>query len=382
MSYIMLESRVDPADVDTAEDTSDKDCPEPKYDASDEDSLADPDVKRARYDDKLGDGDVKRASDEDELGDPDIQRARDDDKLGDEDDPHDENYASDEDELGDPDVQRARYDHKLGDGVDPHDENYAGNEDELGVLDVQRASDENELGDEDDPRDEKCAGNEHEPGDEDELRDEEVPGDGTSFSEDSEADQTSSLVKRLPAKENKKIGIEATFEHGFASEEISDVDIFAGEENLHELSLNSLDSEENPDKVTFVGKTASKFEESLTTSENFTLDENVTVKCLLGQELTVALFQKEGFARPILVRDQDGLGLKVPVFGVEQILIHAGSARSLEVMEGDVSNQKKIQMMPKEFNEYWTTPPESRTQMLNFSMEFSNTKLDPLVILI
>ena len=56
-----------------------------------------------------------------------------------------------------------------------------------------------------------------------------------------------------------------------------------------------------------------------------------------------------------------------------------GSRRYLDVM--DVTSQRNIQMTMKEFSKYWSTPPESRTQLLNvISLEFSNTKLDPQVL--
>ena len=129
------------------------------------------------------------------------------------------------------------------------------------------------------------------------------------------------------------------------------------------------DDFEAPEKPAFV------LQEKLT-DEKFT-KENV-VKELLGHELTIAHLQKEGFSNPILVREKESLGIKVPTLDVQEIRAHVGSRRYLEVM--DVTSQKNIQMTMKEFNKYWTTPPESRTQLLNvISLEFSNTKLDPLV---
>ena len=101
------------------------------------------------------------------------------------------------------------------------------------------------------------------------------------------------------------------------------------------------DDFEAPAKPAFV------LEEKLT-AEKFT-KENV-VKELLGHELTISHFQKEGFTNPILVRDKDSLGLKVPTLDVQEIRALVGSRRYLEVM--DVTSQKNIQMTMKEFNKY------------------------------
>ena len=63
---------------------------------------------------------------------------------------------------------------------------------------------------------------------------------------------------------------------------------------------------------------------------------------------------------------------------MHEIRAHVGSRRYLDVM--DVTTQKNIQLTMKEFNKYWDTPAEQRTQLLNvISLEFSNTKLDPQV---
>ena len=120
---------------------------------------------------------------------------------------------------------------------------------------------------------------------------------------------------------------------------------------------------------------------------NFSLEEKLTadkfnkpsfIKEYQGSDLTISLFQKDGFHHPILVRDLEGLGLKIPSIGVHEIRSQVGSRRYLDVM--DVTTQKNIQLTMKEFNKYWDTPAESRTQLLNvISLELSNTKLDPQV---
>ena len=96
-------------------------------------------------------------------------------------------------------------------------------------------------------------------------------------------------------------------------------------------------------------------------------------------EVSITHFQKEGgFTNPILVRDKEGLGVKVPNVTVHEIRAQVGSRRYLDVM--DVTTQKNIQLTMKEFNKYWDTPAQQRSQLLNvISLEFSNTKLDPQV---
>ena len=108
-------------------------------------------------------------------------------------------------------------------------------------------------------------------------------------------------------------------------------------------------------------------------------NKDAFIRELPGAEVSITHFQKEGgFTSPILVRDKDGLGIKVPNVGVHEIRAHVGSRRYLDVM--DVTTQKNIQLTMKEFNKYWDTPAEQRTQLLNvISLEFSNTKLDPQV---
>jgi len=102
------------------------------------------------------------------------------------------------------------------------------------------------------------------------------------------------------------------------------------------------------------------------------------VQEMVGADVNIAHFQREGFIRPILVKEADGLGIKVPHVGIHDIRGQVGSRRYLDVM--DVTSQKNIQMTMKEFSKYWTTPPDQRTQLLNvISLEFSNTKLDPQV---
>ena len=113
------------------------------------------------------------------------------------------------------------------------------------------------------------------------------------------------------------------------------------------------------------------------TSNKFSKD--TFVREMQGAEVSISYLQKEGgFLNPILVRDKEGLGVKVPNVGVHEIRAQVGSRRYLDVM--DVTTQKNIQLSMKEFNKYWDTPASQRTQLLNvISLELSNTKLDPQV---
>lgn len=78
------------------------------------------------------------------------------------------------------------------------------------------------------------------------------------------------------------------------------------------------------------------------------------------------------------MKDKQGLGLKVPdtSFTVSDVRHHVGSRRTLDVM--DVSSQKDFEMSMKEWCQYYENPV--REKLLNvISLEFSHTKLDPLV---
>ena len=67
-----------------------------------------------------------------------------------------------------------------------------------------------------------------------------------------------------------------------------------------------------------------------------------------GTDLTIAHCQREGFIRPILVKEADGLGIKIPNVGLDEIRSQVGSRRYIDVM--DVDSQKNIQMTMKEFS--------------------------------
>ena len=97
-----------------------------------------------------------------------------------------------------------------------------------------------------------------------------------------------------------------------------------------------------------------------------------------GAELSIRLFQKEGFKSPICIFDKEGLSMQVPfasTFGISDVRNAVGSRRVLDVM--NVNTQTNCTMTMKEWHKYFETPPESRRDLYNvISLEFSNTKLD------
>ena len=63
-------------------------------------------------------------------------------------------------------------------------------------------------------------------------------------------------------------------------------------------------------------------------SEKFNISENF-VKEMVGADLTVAHFQREGFSNPIMVKEKDGLGLKIPSVGIHEIRAQVSNCHSL-----------------------------------------------------
>lgn len=99
---------------------------------------------------------------------------------------------------------------------------------------------------------------------------------------------------------------------------------------------------------------------------------------LPGDAITLHLIQKNGFDKPILVTQPDGLDLRVPPksFLVRDVRNHVGHQRIIDVM--DVKTQKNIEMSMKDWCKYYES--KNRDRLLNvISLEFSHTKLDDLV---
>ncbi|KAF9805766.1 hypothetical protein SFRURICE_009398 [Spodoptera frugiperda] len=97
-----------------------------------------------------------------------------------------------------------------------------------------------------------------------------------------------------------------------------------------------------------------------------------------GADLTVSYLQKNGFTTPLLFKDKNGLGLRVPTsnFTVNDVRMCVGSRRMLDVM--DVNTQKNIEMNMKDWQRYYDDPNKER--LLNvISLEFSHTRLENYV---
>ncbi|EDW15837.2 jmjC domain-containing histone demethylation protein 1 [Drosophila mojavensis] len=103
------------------------------------------------------------------------------------------------------------------------------------------------------------------------------------------------------------------------------------------------------------------------------------VREMRGCDLTVSFLQQHGFNIPLLFREKNGLGLRMPdaqEFTVNDVRLCVGSRRLLDVM--DVNTQKNLQMTMKEWQQYYDNPQKDR--LLNvISLEFSHTRLDNFV---
>ncbi|XP_033126166.1 lysine-specific demethylase 7B-like isoform X2 [Anneissia japonica] len=98
-----------------------------------------------------------------------------------------------------------------------------------------------------------------------------------------------------------------------------------------------------------------------------------------GWELSLEYFSTEGFDRPILIDEKDGLDMVVPPpsFSVRDVESLVGSNYELDVI--DVQNQETNKMLMKQWREYYNHP--ERDKVLNvISLEFSKTKLSEYVL--
>ncbi|XP_047501242.1 histone lysine demethylase PHF8-like [Penaeus chinensis] len=112
-------------------------------------------------------------------------------------------------------------------------------------------------------------------------------------------------------------------------------------------------------------------------SRHFPSSEDI-VHRLRGQQLTLPYIINNGFNKPILVEDKNGLDLIVPhdSFNVLDVENYVGSEHEVDVI--DVQRQTDVKMQLHEFIEYFLSP--ARTTVLNLiSLEFSNTSLSQLV---
>ncbi|XP_078083613.1 lysine-specific demethylase 2B-like isoform X9 [Mustelus asterias] len=104
------------------------------------------------------------------------------------------------------------------------------------------------------------------------------------------------------------------------------------------------------------------------------------VHFMKGKDFTLEYVQRETIKVPIIFRDKDGLGIKMPDsnFSVRDVKVFVGSRRIVDVM--DVSTQKGIEMSMSQWVKYYETPEVERDKLYNvISLEFSHTKLESLV---
>uniref|UniRef100_A0AAX7URU3 Lysine-specific demethylase 2B n=1 Tax=Astatotilapia calliptera TaxID=8154 RepID=A0AAX7URU3_ASTCA len=104
------------------------------------------------------------------------------------------------------------------------------------------------------------------------------------------------------------------------------------------------------------------------------------VRVMEGKDFTYEYVQREGLRIPLIFKEKDQLGIRMPdpEFTVSEIKGLVGSRRSVDVM--DVSTQKGSEMSMAQFVRYYETPEEERDKLFNvISLEFSHTKLENLI---
>ncbi|XP_056288419.1 lysine-specific demethylase 2B isoform X1 [Pseudoliparis swirei] len=99
-----------------------------------------------------------------------------------------------------------------------------------------------------------------------------------------------------------------------------------------------------------------------------------------GKDFSYEYVQREALRTPLIFKEKDGLGVRMPdpEFTVSEIKALVGSRRSVDVM--DVSTQKGSEMSMAQFVRYYETPEEERDKLFNvISLEFSQTKMENLI---
>jgi len=98
-----------------------------------------------------------------------------------------------------------------------------------------------------------------------------------------------------------------------------------------------------------------------------------------GTKLTLDFLEQHGFNQPMIVKQKEGLGLRVPPpeFRISDVERYVGSMREVDVI--DVSRQEDIRMKMREWTEYYENQRPRRKILNVISLEFSNTELSKLV---
>uniref|UniRef100_A0A803WD31 Lysine-specific demethylase 2B n=1 Tax=Ficedula albicollis TaxID=59894 RepID=A0A803WD31_FICAL len=101
---------------------------------------------------------------------------------------------------------------------------------------------------------------------------------------------------------------------------------------------------------------------------------------LIFTDFTFEYVQREALRVPLIFRNKDGLGIKMPDpdFTVRDVKLLVGSRRIVDVM--DVNTQRGVEMSMSQFVRYYETPEAQREKLYNvISLEFSHTKLENIV---
>ncbi|XP_025011399.1 lysine-specific demethylase 2B isoform X2 [Gallus gallus] len=128
--------------------------------------------------------------------------------------------------------------------------------------------------------------------------------------------------------------------------------------------------------------------EEIVSVRSFNLEEKLKSKTyrgdfvhsMDGKDFTFEYVQREALRVPLIFRNKDGLGIKMPDpdFTVRDVKLLVGSRRIVDVM--DVNTQKGVEMSMSQFVRYYETPEAQREKLYNvISLEFSHTKLENIV---
>ncbi|XP_040300062.1 lysine-specific demethylase 2B isoform X1 [Panthera pardus] len=128
--------------------------------------------------------------------------------------------------------------------------------------------------------------------------------------------------------------------------------------------------------------------EEIVSVRGFSLEEKLRsqlyqgdfVHAMEGKDFNYEYVQREALRVPLIFREKDGLGIKMPDpdFTVRDVKLLVGGRRLVDVM--DVNTQKGAEMSMSQFVRYYETPEAQRDKLYNvISLEFSHTKLEHLV---
>ncbi|XP_042684754.1 lysine-specific demethylase 2B isoform X8 [Centrocercus urophasianus] len=128
--------------------------------------------------------------------------------------------------------------------------------------------------------------------------------------------------------------------------------------------------------------------EEIVSVRSFSLEEKLKSKTyrgdfvhsMDGKDFTFEYVQREALRVPLIFRNKDGLGIKMPDpdFTVRDVKLLVGSRRIVDVM--DVNTQRGVEMSMSQFVRYYETPEAQREKLYNvISLEFSHTKLENIV---